>query len=139
MLNEEKIKLMTSIGLFEKREGRRIFPVNRFFRSDYIGRYLLKSFLGYTLCWMLGTALVVVYKAEDLLSAFDFSKIRGLAGWYGIGYAVGLGGYLLITCVVYWRRYEYASRGMKVYMVKLKRLEKRYEMQGRTGHGGKRL
>ena len=65
MLNEEKIKLMTSIGLFEKREGRRIFPVNRFFRSDYIGRYLLKSFLGYTLCWMLGTALVVVYKAED--------------------------------------------------------------------------
>ena len=139
MLNEEKIKLMTSIALFEKREGRRIFPVNRFFRSDYIGRYLLRSFLGYTLCWGLGTALAAVCKAESFLSAFDFSEIQGLVGWYGTGYGVGLGGYLLITLVVYWRRYEYASRGMKVYTAKLKRLEKRYEVQGRTGHGGKKL
>ena len=48
MLNEEKIKLMTSIGMFEKREGRRIFMVNRFFRSDYIGRHGLRAFLGFT-------------------------------------------------------------------------------------------
>ena len=29
MLNEDKIKLMTGIAMFEKREGRRIFTVNR--------------------------------------------------------------------------------------------------------------
>lgn len=36
MLNEDKIKLMTGIALFEKREGKHIFPANRYFRSDYI-------------------------------------------------------------------------------------------------------
>ena len=53
-------------------------------------------------------------------------------------YLVGLAVYLLIAGVVYWRRYEYASRGMKVYVAKLKRLEKRYEMQGKNGQGGRK-
>ena len=49
MLNEDKIKLMTGIALFEKREGKRIFPVNRFFRSDYISRHMFRSFFSYTI------------------------------------------------------------------------------------------
>ena len=36
MLNEEKIRYMTELAIFEKNEGRKIFPVNRFFRSDYV-------------------------------------------------------------------------------------------------------
>ncbi|MCI8517210.1 MAG: hypothetical protein HFG75_10135 [Hungatella sp.] len=139
MLNEEKIKLMTGIGMFEKREGKRVFLSNRFFRSDYIGRYLLRGFLGFTFCWLMGTALVVLYRAESFLSAFDFRILQDFLGMYVTGYAGGLALYLLITCVVYWRRYEYAARGMKVYVAKLKRLEKRYELQGKMGHGGKKL
>ena len=33
VLNEDRLKLMTSIGMFEKKEGKRIFPVYRYFRS----------------------------------------------------------------------------------------------------------
>lgn len=139
MLNEEKIKLMTSIGMFEKREGQKIFLVNRFFRGDYIGRYVLRSFLGFTFCWLLGTGLVVLYKAEELLESLDFSKLWDNLSLYVTAYVAGLVVYLLITCVVYWRRYEYAKRGMKVYAAKLRRLEKRYELQGKTGQGGRRL
>lgn len=139
MLNEEKIKLMTGIGMFEKREGRRIFVVNRFFRSDYIGRYGLRAFLGFTFSWLLGTGLVVLYKAEDILGSLNFGEMQGDLTLYVGAYFVGLAVYLLITAVVYWRRYEYARRGMKVYTAKLKRLEKRYEQQGKNGQGGRRL
>ena len=139
MLNEEKIKLMTSIGMFEKREGKRVFLVNRFFRSDYIGRYMLKSFLGFTFCWALGTALVVLYRAQSLLENLDFNELREFGGSYVTAYGMCLAAYLLLTMIVYWRRYEYAKRGMKVYVAKLKRLEKRYEIQGKMGHGGKRV
>lgn len=138
MLNEDRLKLMTGIGMFEKKEGRRIFPVYRYFRSDYIGKNMLRSFLGFTLCWGLGTALVVLYKAEDFLSSLDLDKIAGYAKMYIGGYLAGLAVYLLITYWVYWKRYEYASRGMKVYVAKLKRLEKRYEMQGKNGQGGRK-
>ena len=138
MLNEDRIKLMTSIGMFEKREGQKIFPVYRFFKSDYIGRHMLRSCLGYTFCWLLGTALAVLYKAEDFLSSLNFNDIAGCGRMYLGAYLMGLAAYLLITYVVYWRRYEYASRGMKVYVAKLKRLEKRYEMQSKNGQGGRK-
>ncbi len=139
MLNEEKIKLMTSIGMFEKREGKRVFLMNRFFRSDYIGQYILRAFVGFTFCWIMGTVLAVLYKAEELFNTVDFSVLPEFAVWYVAAYIVCLLAYLLITFVVYWRRYEYAKRGMKVYVAKLKRLEKRYDLQGKLGHGGKKL
>ena len=139
MLNEEKIKLMTSIGMFEKREGRRIFMVNRFFRSDYIGMHGLRASLRFPFSWLLGTGLVALYKAEDILGSLNFGNIWGDLTLYVGAYLVGLAVYLLIAGVVYWRRYEYARRGMKVYTAKLKRLEKRYEQQGKTGQGGRRL
>ena len=138
VLNEEKLKLMTSIGMFEKKEGKKIFPVNHFFKSDYIGRHMLRSVLGFTFCWLLGTGLVVLYKAEDLLASLDFGTIEGMLGWYLWAYVLGLAVYLLITCAVYMERYEYASKGMKVYIAKLKRLEKRYELQNRNGQGGRK-
>ena len=138
MLNEEKIKLMTSIGMFEKREGKRVFLMNRFFRSDYIGQYILRAFVGFTFCWIMGTVLAVLYKAEDILATLNFNEIAGYGKTYIGAYLAGLVVYLLITYWVYWRRYEYASRGMKVYVAKLKRLEKRYEMQGKNGQGGRK-
>ena len=50
MLNEDKIKLMTSISMLEKKEGKYLFPVRQYFRSDYIGKNLLKALIGYTFC-----------------------------------------------------------------------------------------
>jgi len=138
VINEDRLKLMASMGMFEKKEGKKIFPVYKFFRSDYIGKHILRAFLGFTFCWLLGTVLVVLYKAEELLSSLNFNEIAGFGKMYVGCYLAGLAAYLLITYRVYWKRYEYASRGMKVYVAKLKRLEKRYEMQGKTGQGGRK-
>ena len=40
--------------------------------------------------------------------------------------------------IVYAGRYEHGVRGMKVYVSKLKRLDKRYEFQNRTKEMGRR-
>ncbi len=45
----------------------------------------------------------------------------------GIIYLIGLVIYLGISAAIYMKKYEYASRGTKVYLAKLKRLDKRYE------------
>ncbi|MEG0687903.1 MAG: hypothetical protein RR466_04365, partial [Hungatella sp.] len=66
MLNEDKIKLMTGISMFEKKEGKKIFPINRYFKEDYIGNHLVRGFLGYTFCWLLGVIIVLLYKLEVL-------------------------------------------------------------------------
>lgn len=132
MLNEDKIKLMTGIAMFEKREGKNIFPANRYFQSDYISSHMFRSFFSYTLCYILCVLIWVLYNIERLLNAMNLDEVVVIGRQSAVLYVIGLLAYLFITFWVYRKRYEYAKRGMKVYVAKLKRLEKRYEFQNRT-------
>jgi len=132
MLNEDKLKLMTGIAMFEKREGRRIFPVQRYFRGDYISRHLFRSFFSYTLCAVLVVLIWILYNSEKLLNTMNLDDMIGAAKGGMLFYLAGLFIYLIITYRIYGKRYEDARRGMRVYLAKLKRLEKRYEFQNRT-------
>lgn len=138
MLNEDKIKLMASISILEKKEEKYFLPVRRYFRGDYIGKNLLKALIGYTFCWLLGGGLVLLYRAEELFSVLDFEQLKGTVLLIAVPYFLGLILYLVITYIVYARRYEHGVRGMKVYFAKLRRLEKRYEFQNRTKELGRR-
>ena len=75
MLNEEKLKLMTGIAMFEKAEGGRLALVRRYYRGDYIGRSLFKGFLEYTLCWCIGLSLAAFCEIEDILSIVSIAEI----------------------------------------------------------------
>lgn len=138
MLNEDKIKLMASISMFEKKEERYMAPVKRYFKGDYISRNMLRSFAGYTFCWLLGLLLVLIYKAQDIFSMMSLEPVREYGPRLVIAYLAGLVCYQVITYLVYAKRYEYGIRGLKVYVAKLKRLEKRYEFQNRTKELGRR-
>lgn len=138
MLNEDKIKLMTSISMFEKKEERYLAPVKRYFKGDYISRHLLRSLLGYTFCWLLGVALVLVYCAQNIFAMMNLDAVREYGMLFVISYIGGLVVYQIITGIVYARRYNHGMRGMKVYVARLRRLEKRYEFQNRTKDLGRR-
>ena len=79
MLNEDKIKLMTSIAMFEKREGKHIAPANRFFRSDYISGRIMRSFFVYTVCFILCALIWVLYSMERLLNVMELDEVAGAA------------------------------------------------------------
>ncbi|MEG2350089.1 MAG: hypothetical protein RSB57_06235 [Hungatella sp.] len=132
MLNEDKIKLMTGISMFEKKEGKKIFPINRYFKEDYIGNHLVRGFLGYTFCWLLGVIIVLLYKLEVLFGTEMFDQIFVVGIQFLSCYVIGLILYLILTFYVFQKKYSYASRGMKIYVAKLRRLEKRYEFQNKT-------
>ena len=44
MINEEKVKIMTKLAMYEQGRAENIFPVSRYYRSDYIGLALIKNF-----------------------------------------------------------------------------------------------
>lgn len=44
MINEEKVKIMTKLAMYEQGRGRKHLPVSRYYRSDYIGLALIKNF-----------------------------------------------------------------------------------------------
>ncbi|MCD8121079.1 MAG: hypothetical protein LUE65_02425 [Clostridiales bacterium] len=132
MLSEDKIKLMNSIASFEKREGRQMDPARRFFQGDYISDCMLRSFFAYTVSWLLCALLWGIYRFDSLLDTIDLERIGAMAKTALLIYVAGLAVYFVITWYIARRRYEYAQRRMRVYVAKLRRLEKRYDFQNRT-------
>lgn len=131
MLSEEKIKIMTSLAMFEKHEGKRIFPINQYFKMDYIGSKLFRSFFCYTLSFLFCIALWSLFYMEWWMNTMDLNILIKTGKRIGGIYTIGLAVYLMISIFIYKKRYEYANRGRKVYLAKLKRLDKRYEGNSR--------
>ena len=130
MLNEEKIRLMTGIAMYEKKAKKEVFPVTRYFKSDYIGSHMMRSFLTYTFFCVCVVGVWVLYQIEGILNTMDFSVLLDAAKYIGIFYVSGLALYWIVTYLVYAKRYEKANKSMKIYQAKLRRLEKKYSAAG---------
>ena len=126
MLNEDKIRLMTGIAMYERQAEKDVFPVTRYFKSDYIGSHLIRSFITYTFTCLMFVAIWILYQIEDIFNSMDISILLFSAKYIGILYLIGLVLYLLVTLIVYSKRYNMASKSLKVYQAKLRRLEKNY-------------
>lgn len=86
MLNEEKVRYMTGLAIFEKNEGRKIFPINRYFKKDYVGGQMFRSFFGYTFCYLLMLLLWVLYKLDVLLGGMSIEELLECGRNWGILY-----------------------------------------------------
>lgn len=139
MLNEEKIRLMTGLAMFEKRAEKDVFPVNRYFKGDYVSGHMIRAFLSYTFSCVVCLGLWLLYSIEEILNTLDIEKLLQMAKDIGFYYVLGLLVYLAITWIVYARRYAAAAKGMKIYQAKLHRLAKKYENQSgqKESEGGK--
>ena len=70
MINEEKVKIMTKLAMYEQGKGRKYLPVSKYYRSDYIGLALIKNFFLVTIGYCLSVAAVAVYFGEYLLGEY---------------------------------------------------------------------
>lgn len=132
MLNEDKIKLMTELALFEKKHASQMKTVNQYFKSDYISRNLLRGFISYTLCSILLFGMWVLFNVEVVLSSIGMDELKGLAFRGGALYLGGLFLYVVLTIIVYGGRYEYEEKRNRIYIAKLKHLDKRYDIHRRA-------
>ena len=53
MLNVEKIRLMTQLSIYDRKEGKAIRDVSRYFKGDYLSRRMFMALVHYTLCFIL--------------------------------------------------------------------------------------
>lgn len=141
MLNEDKIRLMTELALFEKKHASQMKTVNQHFRSDYISRSLLRGFVSYTLCSLLLFGMWILFNVEVVLSSIGMDELKGLAFRGGVLYLGGLFLYVMLTIAIYGKRYDYEEQMNRIYIIKLKHLDKCYHLrrharkQEREGRG----
>lgn len=133
MLNEERVILMTRLASYEANEGKQNIAIGKYFKSDYIRMQTIKSILYGTITFFIFLVLVVLMDMEtfmgDMYQMDLFEYGKKVLFWY-IGF---VGGYGVISYVVYTIRYRQARKNLKAYFNNLKRLSEMYENHGPKG------
>lgn len=132
MLNEEKIRLMTDIAIFEKENGRKMNGITGYFKSDFISRNMIRGFLSYTVCFVLVLIIWVMFNMDAFLNTAGLDALILSGEKALICYAAGLLAYLFLIFRVYAKRYDYEVRKVRIYTAKLKHLDKRYDYHNRS-------
>ena len=136
MINEEKVKIMDRLALYEKQEGRKYLPVS-------IGLALIKNFFLVTIGYGLILAVIAAYNLEYLLDNVHKMDLISLGIVVLAGYIGVLAVYSVLTYIQYTVKYHNAKKSVKQYYTQLTKLEKIYTREekkfaGREMSGGYR-
>ena len=127
MINEEKVKIMDRLALYEKQEGRKYLPVSKYYRSDYIGLALFRNFFLASIGYLVILLLVGAYFAEFLADHLHTLNVTWIGMMIVGGYLVTIGVYSVVTYTLHTIRYGRAQKGAAAYERRLRELEALYE------------
>lgn len=126
MLNQERVREMTRLAIFDQKEGRVCRPVIQYFRKDYIAKEMIKSFLTGTASFGLLAGMIGLYWIEDIMEQLNVTDLRQTAMRLAICYAAYMGVYFFITYLVYHIRYTRGRHKVKKYYMHLKKVNRIY-------------
>ena len=113
MLDEKRIRQMTKLAFFEKKEEKNALRIGRYFRSDYIGKELLKNFFLASIGYILVLAVAVLYHIEWLVDEIDTIDLQFAAGCLIASYLCFLAVYSIAVYVISTIRYQGAQKKLK--------------------------
>ena len=124
---------MTKLAFFEKKEEKNALRIGRYFRSDYIGKELLKNFFLASIGYILVLAVAVLYHIEWLVDEIDTIDLQFAAGCLIASYLCFLAVYSIAVYVISTIRYQGAQKKLKWYGKELDDLQNIYEEQEKSG------
>lgn len=131
MLNEEKIKLMTKMAVYEQNQGKKEIPMSKFFRSDYISLEMIKTLIASTIAYVLMVALWLLYDLEKFMDDLAQMDVLNLARTILILYIAYLIISMLLAYLVYRYKFTKVRESLKYYNAGLKEINHIQEAEGR--------
>lgn len=68
MISEEKVKIMTSLAQYEKKEGTGDLRINRYSCGDYVRMETMKVGVALVIALLLLTGVIVIFRMEEVIS-----------------------------------------------------------------------
>ncbi len=126
MLNYKKIRLMTKLAVYEKKDGKEDIYLSKYYKTDYVRFQVLKAIITATIGYALIIGLIAFYKIEYLIKnavVLDYKQI----GTYVLGfYLMTITIYGLGALIIYSMKYDASRKKLSRYFKLLKKLEKLY-------------
>ena len=126
MINNDKVRLMTKIQLFENHEQDAL-KADRFFQRDYLGLHMIRSLLAYIVLFILVLAVVFLYNWEELLTGIDLTALIHVGRWIILSFFLLLIPSMIVSYIVYWFQYRRYRRKVRNYVMNLKQLNTYYK------------
>ena len=120
---------MIKMAVFDKEDGKECRPMEQYERNDYVALKFLESFVTGTIAFGLLFVMWALYEMDELLNTLNTMDLVGFLVPLVIKYVIFLFFYLMITYIVYQKRYTNGRRKVKKYYNSVKKLNRLYERE----------
>lgn len=131
MVNEEKVKVMTRLALYEQKESKAI-KTAKYYKDDYIGLNMINTAILITVCYVFILLIGMIYKIDYLMNHITEIDIWGIGKKLVVIYIALVIIYMLLAYIVYSVRFRVAQESNKGYMEDLKKLCRMYKREQRV-------
>lgn len=132
MLNEERIRRMTKLAVYDQEDDQRDERITRYFQGDYIFSRLVGSFVAGTAAYVLLLLVYCFYNMEQVTMHLYSAHFTGILVTCVAIYVIFISAFLLLTYFIYRRRYEAAARRRRQYRRALRALEQSFNEDEQT-------
>ena len=129
MVNEERVKNLYQIALYERDEKKYERQTGHYYKKDYISQEMIKRFFIGTLAYGLLVFLWVISTLDDFLRSINNLEIIGDTVVIVLLYIVFMVLYLMATYFIASTRYKEGKVRLKEYLRVLKATKKMYERE----------
>ncbi len=130
MINNDKVKLMTKLAVYEEKQGKEDMSVANYFKSDYLSYQILKTVLAVTFGCIFILAMVIAYNMDYLMDKVLILNYAYIGKWILVIYLLLIVVYVAVTwCgyrIKYMRSHERLAKYYKL-LGKLRRMEEKEE------------
>jgi hypothetical protein len=129
MVNEERVKNLYKIALYERDEKKYERQTGHYYKKDYISKEMIKSFFVGTLAYILMVLLWIISTLDEFLRSvnnLEFIKDTIIIVFLYIAF---MALYLIATYFIAATRYKEGKVRLKEYLKALKVTKKMYERE----------
>lgn len=127
MINNQKVRIMTKLAIFENKEGKDSIKLSQYYKRDYVRLQVLRGAICITIGYLLILGLIGLYQSEYLIAEavkLDYRTIGTyIVGIYGMIMVV----YIFAATIGYGIRYSSSRKKLQKYSRGLKALGRMYE------------
>ena len=129
MLNNDKVRVMTRLAIYEKKRGKEDIGLSQYYKRDYIRLQILNTIVFSTIGYGLLVLLVGIYQSEYLIANAVTLNYKAI-GMYVFGiYAMFLTISILCTIIASTLKFEASRRKLAGYNKGLRCLQQIYESE----------
>ena len=129
MVNEDRVKNLYKIAKYEREESQMNRQIGQYYKSDYVGKEIVKSIFYGTVAYLLMVLLWALSNLESFLNSMNNLGIVADIVFIVFLYIVFMLVYLVATYVIFRMRYQIGRKRLKSYTKVLKTVKKMYDRE----------